>query len=658
MKKLAVVVVIALGCMAARAETEFPIQRVVLFTSGVGYFERSGEIQGDTPVTLTFREDQINDFIKSVVVQDRGQGAVSAIAYDARDPIDRTLRSFAVDLSDNPGLFEILQRLRGVQVRVSVSASEVNGRVVSVERHAQIHDGLQFELEYVTLATAEGLRTIPLAGMQSINIRDEAIRRDVQAALDVLVRNLDRSRKQAHLSFAGEARSVSVGYMLEAPIWKASYRLVRREDGVLLQGWAHVENQLDEDWDNVSLTLVSGRPISFIQNLYDPIYVKRPEVKQELHESVVPPEHRDRPAQAARLRAPAERAVEMAFAAPAAADTWGDFEPSDLRPQVSSAETGELFSYRIEEPVSVMRQQSAMIPVVNTVIEGDALSIYNAAVHPRHPMNGLEIRNTSDLQLMAGPVTVVDEGVYAGDARLPHTQAGETRLLSYAIDLACDVSVDPTKARGADEIASLKIANGVLTLRREMIRSAGYMANNQRDRERTLIIEHPVQSGWELIEPAAAFERTPEHYRFRVVMPAKGTAERAVTEKRLISQTISISSLRADQIELYLRARNISKPVQAALNRILALQADLTEQRKAISDTDQSLATLERDQERTRKNMEASARPSDTYTTFERRLLEQDREIQRLRQARDALAAAVREKEADLQSFIMDLDVE
>ncbi len=657
MKKL-FVVAITLICVAAQAETECPLKRVVLFTSGVGYFERHGEVTADAPLALNFREDQINDFIKSVVIQDRGEGAVSVVTYDSRDPIDRTLRSFAVDLSDNPGLYDILQRIRGARLRVYVSATELNGRVVSVERHTRVADGLQFDVEHLNLATADGLRSIALTEIQSIEILDEAIARDMQAALDVLVRNLDRSRKQAQLSFTGGPRSVSVGYMLEAPLWKASYRLVRREDGVLLQGWAHVENQLDEDWQDVELTLVSGRPISFIQNLYDPIYVKRPEVKQELHEGVVPPEHKARPTRASHERAGVPAMAITGFSA-APDDPWSDWgEGMDLHPQVTSAESGELFTYRIAEPVSVMRQQSAMIPVVNTMIEGEALSIYNATTHARHPMNGLEIRNTSDLQLMAGPVTVIDEGVYAGDARLPHTQAGETRLLSYALDLACDVSMDPAKARGAEEIVSLKLASGILTVRREMSKSVGYFANNQRDRERTLIIEHAIQAGWDLVEPAKEIERTPEHYRFRIAMPAKGSTELTVTEKRLISQTISISSLRSDQIEIYLRAKSISKPVQAALSRILSAQTELADQRKALSDLDQSLVTLERDQERTRKNMEASARPSDTYATFERRLLEQDREIQRLRKERDGLALVVRKKEAELQAYIMELDVE
>src|SRR5688572_3408428 len=71
--------------------TSLPITRVVLFNSGVGYFSRSGEVEGEARVDLTFPESDINDLLKSMVLEDFGKGRISAVSYDSREPIARTL---------------------------------------------------------------------------------------------------------------------------------------------------------------------------------------------------------------------------------------------------------------------------------------------------------------------------------------------------------------------------------------------------------------------------------------------------------------------------------------------------------------------------------------------------------------------------------------
>lgn len=278
-----------------------PVTRVVLFSSGVGYFSRSGEVDGDARVDLTFPESDVNDLLKSMVLEDLGGGRVSAVSYDSREPAARTLASFAINLNDNPSLAQILTQARGERVEVTAQPTAQNqpgklvGSIVGVESTTQPggKDGPPVVSTVLNLWCAEGLRSIKLAEVQQLKFSSPAIESEVRRALDVLATNHDTEKKAVSLHFAGDGkRPVRVGYVVEAPIWKTSYRLVldgEKGGKPFLQGWAAVENPTDEDWANVKMALVSGRPISFKMDLYNPLYVPRPTVEPELFASLRPP---------------------------------------------------------------------------------------------------------------------------------------------------------------------------------------------------------------------------------------------------------------------------------------------------------------------------------------------------------------------------------
>jgi hypothetical protein len=291
----------AAGLAAEPAAADLPLEKVVLFTSGVGYFQHGGKVTGDATVEMSFRAEAINDLLKSMVVEDLGGGTVPAVSYASRDPITKTLGTFAIDLTDDPSIGRILGRLRGERIEVEAAAPAV-GTIVGIEkRTVPVGDDRTVEKEFITLLTAEGLRTLPLDGITRIRLLDEKLQKDLEQALAVLALGHDSEKKSVSLAFAGEGeRAVRVGYVQEAPTWKTSYRLVLGENGAkgedaakaagraLLQGWAIVENTTDRDWKDVRMALVSGRPISFVMDLYQPLYVPRPVIRPELYASLAP----------------------------------------------------------------------------------------------------------------------------------------------------------------------------------------------------------------------------------------------------------------------------------------------------------------------------------------------------------------------------------
>ena len=273
-----------------------PVSQVILFNSGVGHFTRSGEIDGDARVDLTFPEQDINDLIKSMTLIDTSKtGRVSSVTYDSHDPIDRTLRSFAINLNNSPSFSAILTQARGEAVEVTLvntanQPGSLTGKIIGVEKQkVTTKDGVQ-EVEVLNLWCAEGVRAVRLNELQKLRFSNPVIENEMRRALETLSLSHDSQKKAVSLNFTGEGkRKVEVGYVIENPIWKTSYRLVLGKEQPFLQGWAVVENPTDEDWTGVTMALVSGRPISFKMDLYNPLYVGRPTVEPELFASLRPP---------------------------------------------------------------------------------------------------------------------------------------------------------------------------------------------------------------------------------------------------------------------------------------------------------------------------------------------------------------------------------
>jgi hypothetical protein len=274
-----------------------PLAQVVLFNSGVGYFQREGTVEGDTRVDLSFPAGEVDDLLKSLVLQELGSGRVSGVTYDSPEPVERTLKSFAVDLTYNPTLGQLLFQARGEKVELSLqqnagAAGTVSGVIVSLETQRQPNGANPpLEVEVLNLLCTEGLRSFPLAQVQRFRFLNAALDAEFRRALEVLATQHDGQKKTVSLSFRGEGRRVvKVGYVVENPVWKTSYRLVLgKDEKPALQGWAVVENTSDEDWKDVRMALVSGRPLSFRMDLYQPLFVPRPVVEPSRFATLRPP---------------------------------------------------------------------------------------------------------------------------------------------------------------------------------------------------------------------------------------------------------------------------------------------------------------------------------------------------------------------------------
>ena len=656
---------------------ELPIKQVSLFSSGVAHYVRDGQIDGNATVELPFKTDQINDILKSMVLQDLGGGQIRPVVYAPKDPIEKALRSFGIDLTGRPTLGALLDQIRGVPVElVAVGASvPTPGVILGVEKQRTLVDQHVIEDDVLNVACENGIRAYKLRELARIALADPKLNDELNKALAVLAGAHDADKKPVLLEFAGQGkRPVRVSYILEAPIWKTSYRLVLDNDKPFLQGWATVDNTTDDDWNNVQLTLVSGRPISFIQDLYEPLYLDRPEVRPELYASLRPRRY----AGAVEDKLPAPPPPSATPAAGRRAQQSSRASRVNIKitphmrmiaPQLSmemvgsldtaapaAAEAGEMFAYPIDTPVTLPRQKSAMLPIVNQAVGGERFSIYDPTVHPKHPLNGLRLDNTTGLHLMQGPITVFEAGTYAGDAQLPDVTQGEKRLISYSLDLKREVEMIARPA--PDMLTSVRIAKGTLIATRKFGESRTYNVKNKDDAARSVLIEQPFRSDWKLVEPAEPFERTPQVYRFRVEAKPRATTPLQVREERTDDQHVALANTGLDGIHFFIQAKVISPKVREALEQVVRLRTALDETRRQKTKLEARTQAIHQDQQRLRENVETVREGTELYDRYIKKLETQETEIDEARTKIADLTERETKQQQALDEYLLTVTVE
>ncbi len=648
---------------------QVPIRSVSLFSSGVGYFQREGRVQGSGALQFRVNVADMNDLLKSMVLRDLDGGTILGMNYAPQDPLSRALAAFAVDLSGSPGVQQILGELRGERVEV-VASESITGVILGVEERtvAQADGaesrplGTRLETQpFVDLYTAAGIRSVSLNEIRTIRFLRPELDREIRLALGVIASNRNKDKKQIVVRYAGTgSRRLVIGYLQETPVWKTSYRLSVDQNGLFMQGWALVENTTDQDWSNVRLNLVSGKPISFTMDLYTPIYLKRPEVSLGLSQAVVPPAYEsDLSSRSGALA----KSAPAPSAAPSRAQAFRESEAAPknlaLDQGVESAalagEAGSFFQYSIREPVTIRRRESAMVPIVNEKIDGRRVAIYNDRVDARHPLNGLQLTNSTGLELNAGPITVFEDGQYAGDARIENLAPGAERLLSYSVDLKTEVS--STAKSSPDLFVSAKIGNGVLVVSRKLKREREYTIRYDGDSPRTLLIEYPLDPNWILTSPASASEKTRSLYRFDVPLKPSSSRTFTIAEERTVSQSVALSSTGLGTLEFYARSTELSTELKTALARLMTLRSELETIRRESSETSRQLQQIYTDQKRIRENMAALDRTSGLYNRYVSTLSSQEDQISKLTTRVDNLKSRESSKKQEIDTYLSGLKV-
>jgi hypothetical protein len=643
-----------------------PIRRVVLYKHGVGYFERKGRVTGSEALHLDFKARDMNDVLKSMTVLDLSGGSVSAVSYDSTKPLEQLLQEATIRIPESGSLTALLGQIKGARVRVRVGGKEsVEGLIVGLESLPVVEGKVSVVRPFLSLLVGAALRTIDLIEIVELEFLDEAVRKDLEFYLATVLSSYKKDSKRMSILTAGEGeRELFVSYVLEAPVWKTSYRILLEETKPpLLQGWALVDNTGDEDWVDVDLALIAGLPVSFVHDLYSPRYMRRPivEVRTEAAAApVIPEEAFGAMAEVASYEGGGE---EMALGGPAGAAAMprqavtsagrvkgsagygGMREAAEKSVAVKTLtkEVGDLFEYRVDHPVTVHRNQSALVPILQRPFEGRRVLLYNRATREKNPMACIELKNTTGLTLEGGPVTVMEEDTYVGEAMLDTMKPDDKRFVPYAVELSCTVSVEDSNENGP--VFRAVASRGVLVVEHYLLRRTKYVVRNKGKRPATLFLEHPRQN-WELRDTAEPAETTEGYWRFKLELAAGASVEFPVTERTRGAQQYHFSNIQEEHVMLFLNKHYIDQRFAQALREILAMKervAALTGEEKRLTE---ERAQLFKDQERIRSNIESlksGASQRELAERFVSKLREQENrldaigvELEKLSQERKA----------------------
>jgi hypothetical protein len=600
-----------------------PITRVVLYKHGVGHFERRGQVSGDTALALTFKQAEVSDVLKSLTVLDLDGGHIASVSYDSTKPLAQLLAEVDLSIPDENSLVGLLPQIKGARIALQPpGTARVEGMLIGVDRsERQTADGV-VNIVLVSVLTDSGeVRSFDLHEQARLELLDQGLRRD----LDYYLRTQLSAKKKDARTFTFFAqgqgqRTVSISYTLEAPVWKATYRILLGEEGKppLIQGWAVIDNTQDEDWENVQLSLVAGLPVSFVHDLYTPRYIRRPVVEVKETTGVLPPTVEEgmdlvtyedfvkestveagagglrlesQPGAVPQLMRMAKRMDRAMVATSAPA-------------QVRERKLGDLFEYEIEHPVTIRRNQSALVPIVLRPFEGRPVLLHNRDTRPTNPMRCVELKNTTGLTLEGGPVTVLEGGSYVGEAMLDTLKPDEERLVPYAVELSVRV-LDNVNTH-TDDVRRIVIRDRRLTTYQTQVQQTTYTFDNKSDLEHTVYLDHARGgSEWQLFDTPAPKETTENYWRFRFALPPKKVTAFVVSQRLTLQQSQAFSDISSVQLGYWLERRYVDEATEHVLRQVLAGQRLFSDLEAQIARLHEERDRIHAEQGRIRQNLES-----------------------------------------------------
>ena len=649
-KLLALVPTAAIVLSAAEAPlSELPVTQVTLYKHGVAHFERSGELKPGSTVRLDFKPAEMNDVLKSLTVNDRNGGKVAGVRYDSSDPVEKRLADFPFAVGTQGSLATFLDQIKGAHIEMRIGPADIAGTIVSARVLNLDHETI------VLLLDAGEIHSYDLSSASSLKLSDPKLQNQLRGYLGVLNLSRSKDRRSVYIDSLASAnpRNIVTSYMTPAPVWKSSYRLLFSPSGdPTLEGWAIIDNTSGDDWNNVRLSVVSGKPVSFISNLYEPRYVNRPVAELTENQAAPPVVY------AGAMDRMEESNAKKAMAAPAAPSVAGgrfnrsdgthlgtadaplngrnftqlvEVAPSSLAATATGQQAGELFEYSFASPVTVKQGESAMLPFLQQKISARKLLVYseNYGLNPR---DAAELSNNTGKTLDGGPITVYDAGAYAGEALVETLPMSDKRLISYGVDLGTRVTTAFDSSNAV--VREVHFKRGALTTRSAFQETKTYTIKNVDAKAKTLVIEHAQRSGYTLLDRKAS-ETTPSAYRFEVPLAASGTATVPVKEERVYDQSTSISSLTPDVLTTYIQNKSLSDAARRQLEQIAQKKNQVVQNEAALKNATDEFNNLAQDQGRIRSNIESLNRVSGQQNQVQQYALQLATTETRLTQLRD-----------------------
>lgn len=687
---------------------DVPIQRVVLYRSGIAYVERFGEIDGDT-LTLQIQPDQINDILTTLtILVDGGENVASSIGLPIERSVAQDLDSLPPQVRQSGGMMSLLNAFRGAAVHIEAVGGSADGRVVGTE--ALVNDEGN-QIRYVTLMTEEGeLRQFRIDEIRDVALENDTLELGLSRSLNVSLGEGDWKPVELKFHLSGDGpHDVFVSYVVEMPTWKPTYRIIVDDGEVHLQGWAVVDNISGEDWEDIELSLVAGTPISFQYDLHSPRFVSRPDLTARgfadgtvmaptvddgvmlmadaasapRGESTQRERRRSRPSSAARTgRGDSANGVQGGFADPWAESEeepgeWrDDDDPAadafDVESQMlidgmaNSAETQQfdnLFRYDVGYSINVEDRSSALVTVVNEPLDGEDILYFDPqnAQAGNNPYRAIRLTNDTGFTIERGPLSIFKDSTFVGQAIGPRIGESEMVFLPYSVDGR--FRIVERQSNGTEGVRLVRIVNSIIFSEVQNISRRTYQITNNSGQEARLYVRVPKRTNWNLTTPAPDSGVIDQGAVWYVPIELDGEASHEFTVETATNVTRRVEiwdAIAADTIGLYLSnpdaAPEIKEQLEAVLEqraRIAEIERELITQRRLRTDAYGRMSEI-------RQNLEAlgdTRQSRDLRRTLTRRLGDQEDQAT----AMTVTIVSLEEEEAELRARIstalMDLEL-
>ncbi|MDZ4865880.1 MAG: DUF4139 domain-containing protein [Alphaproteobacteria bacterium] len=613
------------------------LRRVMLSTGGVGYFEYEARVSGTAELQLPVRMDQVDDVLKSIVVFD-DKGNTGFVQLPSRAPLSDIFRGLPFGPAALESNAALIDALKGAEVAVRASDS-ISGRVVSVvKEEVRLPDGDATTTHHrVGVMTSSGLKQFVLEEASSISFSDPVLTKQINQALASVAEHREGQGRTLKIRANGEgSRTVTIAYVVEAPLWKSSYRVTTLTGGKAhLQGWAILENVTGNDWVDVDLTVVTGNPVTFRQALYATYYVDRPEIPVEVLGRILP--RPDEGSVNARGEGYADAAPAPAMAPPppprpesvAVTGSRARMDKKDSDGMIAGGNTGKPIAAESTEAatqvtfhmpftVTVMNGQSLAVPIIDKEVPGDLVSLYQPETHARHPLAALKLTNASGTSLPPGVLTLYQTSAagtdYVGDAQLSTLPDAEARMLAFALDQK--ILID-REDKAEQRISKATLANGIFKASVVDQRTTIYTIKGAAKEDRRVVVEHPRAAGWELVTPDSKnAEMTDTAFRIPFDVKAGATIKQTVTTQWPREEQQQLVDLDIDVVLAYAANEGLTPAQRAAFTRIGEYKRSLEALDTQIENETEARDRVFEDQGRIRENIKAVPAGSDLQSRY------------------------------------------
>lgn len=607
---------------------ELPVEAVTLSSGGLAEVQRRTNLEGDGTLYLEVPLEQVNDVLKSLVVRDPS-GRLQGLSLDGLATLEETFRRLPFGPEDLGSVARLADTLQGVKVRVSSGGQRLEGLLLGVAERGGDDEGRV--VQTLSLLDEEGsVATLRLGDDARLEVLDSSLRERLAEAAEVSGRARTDEMRRIAIDLDGEGeRDVSLTYVVAAPVWKSTYRLLlEADDKARLQAWSVIENATGSDWSDVALTLSSGAPVTLTQRLLERYWPTRPEVPVSV-ESIAPVRPDEGAMQALRgakaefMMADGDAAVSRSAAAPSA--------PAS-RPEVVESATAA--TWHLPTPVDLAAGRTLSLPYIDAAVPARRVSLYQPERGERHPVAAVRLENSTDAWLPPGLVTVYDAGVgHVGDVNLPGIPAGESRLASFAADRKVRVA---ESSRPDERLERMVIVDGALRITHQSRRITRYAIDNDAREAREVLIEHPRRSGWEFASEALV-ETTPGHHRLVLALAPGESGEVVARETRVRRQGMALTD--ADVTQLIEWREAADGDTAAHLERVLERRRALAEVERELEGVEEGLTRAAERQARIRDNLVAVGADNDLGQRYLGDLEAEEESIASLEEQREALEA-------------------